>query len=543
MPWVAGDYTAVGSAEFEQVRKWVQEDRVGGLVLSIGLPLSYAAKLNELQVRARVPLLVASDMENGPGMRLGNIYALPSLLPQGGGTVFPPVMALGATGSEELAYKLGQVLGTEARAIGVHLVFGPVLDVNSNPLNPIINTRSFGESPELVGRLAKAYIRGARSKGLMSTGKHFPGHGDTDVDSHLDLPTIRADRAHLDSVDLPPFRAVVGEGIDAIMTAHIAVVGVEGQDAGPATLSRGFMTGILRDEMHFGGLVVTDAMTMGGVAKRYGATEPLIMALEAGADVLLMPRSVPDAIETVMTAVKSGRLSETRIDASVRRILTAKARAGLRQGRLVDLNAVDRIVDIPEHTRIAEEVAARSITLAQDRMNLVPLAKDSTKRILVVTYSDASDLVAGRAFNSIITERLPGSATVRVDDRTNDAEYAALGAKADSADVLLISAYVSPREFAGTVGAQAGFSQFVERIALSGKPIIVLSFGSPYLLSAFPSVSSYLLAWGGSPVSQRAAALAVLGEREINGRLPISLPPGLPFGAGIHRVQTGMSIK
>jgi len=543
MPWVAGDYTAVGSAEFEQVRKWVQEDRVGGLVLSIGLPLSYAAKLNELQVRARVPLLIASDMENGPGMRLGNIYALPSLLPQGGGTVFPPVMALGATGSEDLAYKLGQVLGTEARAIGVHLVFGPVVDVNSNPLNPIINTRSFGESPELVGRLAKAYIRGARSKGLMSTGKHFPGHGDTDVDSHLDLPTIRADRAHLDSVDLPPFRAVVGEGIDAIMTAHIAVVGIEGQNAGPATLSRGFMTGILRDEMHFGGLVVTDAMTMGGVAKRYGATEPLIMALEAGADVLLMPRSVPDAIETVMTAVKSGRLTESRIDASVRRILTAKTRAGLRQGRLVDLNAVDRVVDIPEHTRIAEEIAARSITLAQDRMNLVPLAKDSTKRILVVTYADAADLVAGRTFNSIITERLPGAGTVRVDDRTNDAEYVALGRKADSADVLLISAYVSPREFTGTVGAQAGFSQFVERIALSGKPIIVLSFGSPYLLSAFPSVSSYLLAWGGSPVSQSAAALAVLGEREINGRLPISLPPGLPFGAGIHRVQTGMSIK
>jgi beta-N-acetylhexosaminidase len=543
MPWVGGDYTAVGSAEFEQVRKWVQEDGVGGLVLSIGLPLSYAAKLNELQVRSRVPLLIASDMENGPGMRLGNIYALPSMLPQGGGTVFPPVMALGATGSEDLAYQLGQVLGTEARAIGVHLVFGPVLDVNSNPLNPIINTRSFGESPELVSRLAKAYIRGARSKGLMSTGKHFPGHGDTDVDSHLDLPTIRADRAHLDSVDLPPFRAAVGEGIDAIMTAHIAVVGVEGQNAGPATLSRGFMTGILRDEMHFGGLVVTDAMTMGGVAKRYGATEPLIMALEAGADILLMPRNVSDAIETVMTAVRNGRLSESRIDASVRRILTAKARAGLRQGRLVDLNAVDRIVDIPEHTRIAEEVALRSITLAQDRMNLVPLPRDSTKRIFVVTYADESDLVAGRTFNSIVAERLPGSAMVRADDRTSDAEYAAFGAKADSVDVVLISAYVSPREFIGTVGTQAAFSQFVERIALSGKPIIVLSFGSPYLLSAFPSVSSYLLAWGGSPVSQRAAALALLGEREINGRLPISLPPGLPFGAGIHRVQTGMSIK
>ncbi len=543
MPWVGGDYAAVGSAEFEEVRKWVQEDRVGGLVLSIGLPLSYAAKLNELQVRARVPLLIASDMENGPGMRLGNIYALPSLLPQGGGTVFPPVMALGAAGSDDLAFKLGQVLGTEARAIGVHMVFGPVLDVNSNPLNPIINTRSFGESPALVSRLAKAYIRGARSKGLMSTGKHFPGHGDTDVDSHLDLPTIRADRAYLDSVDLPPFRAAIGEGIDAIMTAHIAVVGVEGANAGPATLSHGFMTGILRDEMHFGGVLFTDAMTMGGVAKRYGATEPLIMALEAGADVLLMPRSIPDAIETVMTAVKSGRLTESRIDASVRRILTAKARAGLRQGRLVDLNAVDRIVDIPEHTSIAEDVAARSITLAQDKMNIVPLVLDSTKRILSITYAEASDLVAGRAFNSVIAERLPAAITIRVDGRTSDAEYAALGAQADSAALLIVSAYVSPREFSGTVGTQPAFSRFLEKMALSGKPIIVLSFGSPYLLSAFPSVSSYLLAWGGSPISQRAAALALLGEREINGRLPISLPPALPVGAGIHRAQTGMSNK
>ena len=537
MPWVGGEYAAVGSPEFEQVRKWVEEDGVGGLVLSIGLPLSYAAKLNELQTRARVPILVASDMENGPGMRLGNIYALPSLLPQGGGTVFPPVMALGATGSEDLAYKLGQVLGSEARAIGVHMVFGPVLDVNSNPLNPIINTRSFGENPQLVSRLAQAYIRGARSAGLMSTGKHFPGHGDTDVDSHLDLPTIRADRAHLDSVDLPPFRSAVSAGIDAIMTAHIAVVGVEGANAGPATLSRGFMTGILRDEMHFGGVLFTDAMTMGGVAKRYGATEPLIMAVDAGADVLLMPHSVPEAITTIVDAVKAGRITEARIDASVRRILTSKARAGLRSGRLVDLNTVDRVVDIPAHTQVADEIAERSITLAQDEMNLVPLVGDSTKRILSITYADPSDLVAGRAFTAAVTERLPGIQSVRVDSRTTEAEYGDLAAGADSAGLLIVSAYVSPREFAGSVGTQGGFSPFIEKLALSGKPIIVISFGSPYLLSAFPSVSSYLLAWGGAPISQRAAALALLGEREINGRLPISLPPTIPFGAGVHRSQ------
>jgi beta-N-acetylhexosaminidase len=276
---------------------------------------------------------------------------------------------------------------------------------------------------------------------------------------------------------------------------------------------------------------------MGGVAKRYGATEPLIMALAAGADVLLMPRDVSRAIETVVGAVEGGRLTRARIDSSVRRVLTAKARAGLRQGRLVDLNAVDRIVSIPAHTRVAEEVAERSITLAQDRMNLVPLTGDSTRRILSITYAEASDLIAGRAFNPVLERAYPAIQSARVDSRTTDAEYAALGMRADSAELLVVSSYVSPREFAGTIGAQQGFSEFVEKLALSGKPIIVLSFGSPYILSAFPSVSSYLLAWGGAPISQRAAARALLGEREISGKLPISLPPNLSFGSGIHRAQ------
>ena len=535
MPWVGGDYAAVGSPEFEQVRRWIEEDKVGGLVMSIGLPLSYAAKLNEFQVRSKLPLLIASDMENGPGMRLGGIYALPSLLPQGGGTVFPPVMSLGATRSEDLAHSLGQVLGTEARAIGVHMVFGPVLDVNSNPLNPIINTRSFGENPTLVSALAQAYIRGAQSKGLQTTLKHFPGHGDTDVDSHIDLPIVRATRARMDSIDLPPFRAAIAGGADAVMTGHIAVIGVEGDSAAPATLSKGFMTGILRDEMSFRGLLFTDAMTMGGIAKRYGATEPLIMALEAGADVLLMPRNVTTAIETVVSAVASGRLSEAKIDSSVRRILAAKARAGLRTGRLVDLNAVGRTVGVPAHSEIAASIAERSITLAQDRNNLVPIADDSTKRILSITYADETDLVAGRTFGSVLGERQRVISAVRVDARTTDQEYLALRASADSAHLLLISVYVSPREFAATIGTQQTFSRFVEGMALSGKPIIVISFGSPYLLSAFPSVSSYVLAWGGAPVSQRAAALAVLGFRGISGRLPISLPPNIPYGAGLDR--------
>jgi len=535
MPWVGGEYAPVGSPEFEQARRWVQDDEVGGLVLSIGEPLSYAAKLNELQLLAKTPILVASDMENGPGMRLSGIYALPSLLPQGGGTAFPPVMGVGATRSADLAHSLGQVLGREARAIGVHLVFGPVLDVNANPLNPIINTRSFGEDPALVSTLASAYIRGARSTGLMTTGKHFPGHGDTDVDSHLDLPTIRAGRAHLDSIDFPPFRAAINSGIDAIMTAHIAEVGVEGPDAPPATLSRLFMSDVLRGEMGFRGLLFTDAMTMGGIAKRYGASEPLILALQAGTDFLLMPRDVPTAIDTIVDAIHRGRLTEARIDSSVRRILTMKARAGLSRGRLVKLSAVDSIVNVPANQRVADTVAARSITLALDAQNLVPIPLDTSLKVLSVTYSEAANLTASTTFDAALRASLPHLRSARVDARTTTAEYSALAARAASSDIILVPVYVSPVAARGSVAADTTFASVIDSLAKSGKRVIVISFGSPYVVSAFPAASTFLFAWGGAPVSQRAAALALLGARSITGKLPVSIPPRFRFGDGLTR--------
>lgn len=534
MPWVGGEYAAVGSPEYEQIRRWVDDDKAGGLIISIGMPHSYAAKLNEMQRRAAIPLLVASDMENGSGMRLANIYAFPSLLPQGGGTVFPPVMSLGAIGSEDLAFQLGRVLGREARAVGVHFTTGPVLDVNSNPINPIINTRSFGENPTAVSSLATAYIRGARSAGLMTTGKHFPGHGDTGTDSHIDLPTISADRAHLNRVDLPPFQAAIEEGVDGIMTAHIAVIGVEGVNAPPATLSPLFMTQVLREELGFRGLLFTDAMTMGGVSRKYGATEPLLLALNAGADILLMPRGVTEAIATVVAGVQSGRVQQSRIDDAVRKVLSAKAKAGLVDGRLVSLDAVDSVVNIPEHAAIAREIAEKSITLARDTNTIVPLRAED-RRVLSVTYAGSSDPLAGRVFNEEIGGNGRIVRRVSVDARTTDAEWATLQSAADSFDVVIASAYVVPVESAGSVQIIGGFPGFVEATAKSGKRIAAISFGSPYLLSGFPSVPTYILAWGGAPLSQRAAAQALLGKNGISGRLPVSLPPYHKAGDGLVR--------
>ncbi|HEX6747432.1 MAG TPA: glycoside hydrolase family 3 N-terminal domain-containing protein [Longimicrobium sp.] len=538
MPWVGGDYAAVDSREFDQLRQWVQGEGVGGVVMSVGLPHSYAAKLNELQRMAKVPLLVASDMENGPGMRMSGIYAYPYLLPQGGGTAFPPLMGLGAAGSDSLAFALGRATAAEARAVGVHVTFGPVLDVNSNPLNPIINTRSFGEDPALVARLGRAYVRGAREGGLLTTAKHFPGHGDAAEDSHLGLPAIQGDRARLDAVELAPFRAAVAEGIDGVMTAHIAAVGVLGKDAPPATLSPYFMTAVLRGEMGFRGLLYTDALDMGGVVNRYGDAEAAVLSVEAGADVLLMPRDVHVAVEAVVAAVRAGRISESRIDRSVLRILEDKARAGLDRTRLVDLDAVDHRVGTRAHEALAMEIARRSITLARDERGLVPLAA-SARRVLVVTYAEANDPISGIAFARALERPGRTIAGARADARTTDAELAALRAQADSADVVIVAAFVSPLERSGVIGVRGVIPAFVEELSRAGKPVVAVSFGTPYLLDAFASVPAYLLAWGGEPVCQEAAARALLGEAPITGRLPVSLPPWFKRGDGLDRPGQG----
>ncbi|NNM05077.1 MAG: hypothetical protein HKO65_08245, partial [Gemmatimonadetes bacterium] len=271
VPWMSGAYTSETGPEFREFARYVEEGGIGGVVISIGLPHTYGAKLNSLQALAEVPLLVSSDFENGgPGMRINHSYALPTLLPQGGGTSFPPTMAFGAIGEDRFAWEYGRVTALEARAVGVHLNFAPVLDVNSNPLNPIINTRSFGEDPGDVARLGAAYLAGAAEGGLLTTAKHFPGHGDTKTDSHIALPIVDADRDRLEALELIPFRRAVEEGVDAVMTAHVAVPKVLGPGGPPATLSPFFLTELLRGDMGFDGLLLTDAIRMGAISDGYG---------------------------------------------------------------------------------------------------------------------------------------------------------------------------------------------------------------------------------------------------------------------------------
>jgi hypothetical protein len=392
----------------------------------------------------------------------------------------------------------------------VHVTFGPVLDVNSNPANPIINTRAFGEDPALVSRLARAYIRGAREGGLLTTGKHFPGHGDTESDSHLGLPAIRADRARLDAVELPPYRAAVDAGVDGMMTAHIAVTGVLGPDAPPATLSPYFMTDVLRGEMGFGGVLFTDALDMGGVISRYGDADAAVLAVLAGADVLLMPRDVHAAIEAVVAAVRAGTLDEARIDASVRRILEAKARAGLPQSRFVPLDSVDRVADQRKraaHPRHHLRGGERSRGGAGLR---------GGARIARSRGADGAGGCAdygGGVHRPARRRGLGGRGGAR-------RLRGAAGARRD---------HLRARRSGGVRGA-AG------RGGPAGGPGLIRQ---PYLLDAFPDADAYLLAWGGMDVSQQAAAHALLGRIGITGTLPVSLPPFHAAGEGLRREGAG----
>ena len=531
-PTTLGDYVPGDAAAWRRVTRYVTEDRVGGFTISIGSPTEIAAKLNALQRLSDVPLLIGADLEFGAGYRARGGYALPGLQDLGGAVVFPPEMALGATRDTALAYAQGRITAIEGRALGIHVVYGPILDVNNNPANPVINTRSFGEDPRLAATLGAALVRGIQDNGMIATGKHFPGHGDTDVNSHLALPVVTASRARLDSVELVPFRAAVGAGVGAMMTFHGAMPALDSTGA-PGTLSAAVLQGVLRHDLGFDGLVISDAMDMRGVLDQYGAVEATKRAVAAGADILIQPLDVRQTIDAVVAGVEEGRYPESRIDAAARRILEAKRRVGLARRATVDIDSIRVVVGDSSHAAAARTAAERSITLVKDSLGAVPLTRAGA-RVLVVTVAQRNDVLAGAAFNAELRQAYPRLriATVAPDDT---AGYRALLRGVDSSDVVIVCAYISHRWDATTVEAPRALGEFVRELTRRRRPPVVVSFGNPYLLQQLPWAPAYMVAWGGFPVSQRAAAQALLGVNPIGGRLPTSIPPLAPLGAGLDR--------
>lgn len=559
-PQLFGDFTATSSASWRRVSDLITEQHVGGFIMSIGSPIETAEKLNAMQRLSRFPLIIGADYEYGAGMRQRGGYFLPNNIYLGGATVFAPQMGVGASRDTTLAYEQGRITAREGRAMGVHVAFAPVLDVNNNAANPVIGVRSFSEDPRLVADMGAALTRGLQEHGMVATGKHFPGHGDTDENSHLTVTTVRASRARIDSVELVPFRRSISSGIQGMMTFHGFVPALDTTPV-PATLNPAMMTTLLRQQLGFKGLIITDAMDMNGVLARVtpaqagqvsqtitgnygtvsnsiGIAEACKLSIIAGADVLLMPSDVPAAIEAVVAGVREGRFTQARVDSSVRRILEMKRDLGLDRMRTVSLDSTRAIVSDTAHLAIAARVAERSITLAKDSLNLVPLARGAQpQRVVSITIASRTDLPAGSAFNAELRRVAPALRTEVLYPDDPAPNFARLLALADSADVAVVSSYLSTGTNVSNASAPEPIAQFIRELARRHPRTVLVAFGNPYLLQQVPSVSSYLVAWGGFPVSQTAAGRALIGAAPISGKLPISIPPLLRFGAGVARLS------
>jgi len=507
MVYYYGGFLSAESEPYQELLRQVEENHIGGFVVQTrGTPLGIersqvyptAALANQLQRRAKIPLLVGADLERGSAMRLEE------------GTPFPHAMGVAATGNPQDAYEMGKIIALEARAAGVHWVFAPVADVNSNPANPIINTRSFGEEPEQVAKFVAAFVRGVEENGALSATKHFPGHGDTSVDSHVDLPTVRADRARLDQIELVPFRAAIAAGTSAIMTGHLAVPAVEPNPDVPATLSAEILTGLLRKDLGFDGLVVTDALDMGAVTTRYPPAEAAVRAIAAGADILLVP-PVPDAaLRALEAAVASGRIPKARIDEAVERVLRAKARLRLHEHRFVDLEKLNAGFRRPEFLQQAQEIAERGVTLLRDAAGLLPLDATRPQRVLLLVLAGDPDPYPGEELEREVRWRVDSLQVVRADTRFVKVETVRLPPP-ESYDVAIAALFVRVADRKGSVALPDEQAALVNELLATGKPVVVACFGSPYLIGRFPSAQTWLAAF--STVDIAPSYASVYGSR------------------------------
>ena len=538
------------SDAFRTLRHHVEDNKVGGIILFRSPVYESVILVNRMQQLAKYPLLISADLEAGAGMRFDDTVN------------FPWNMAVAATGNPDYARRQGEATGSEARALGIQHVYAPVVDVNNNAANPVINVRSYGEDPVEVGRFAAAFTEGAQSAGAIATAKHFPGHGDTAVDSHRGLPVINVGRERLNTVELVPFQAAVNAGVGSVMVGHIALPQIDSTvikplptekknkpldtDEGgeiveekatmPATMSP-VMGSILRKDLKFPGLIVTDALSMSGLTIYFTQEEAAVRAIEAGADQLLKPADVDAAFRGVREAVKSGRLTQQRIEESARKILAAKYDLGLVAQRVTDVDQIDRWVSNRDVAKLALEIAEHAITLVRDEDKLVPLRDlKPDARVVNIAITNGDDrAVISNAFVSRMGRGGRKLDTIVLDDRSSEQETQKALEMARSADLVIASMYGRVRSGqARSVGLPDPGVRVLTTLIESKVKLLGISFGNPYLLQSFPGLRTYVVAYGDMPSLQQATARALLGEIDVVGKLPISLPGLYPRGTGIQ---------
>jgi beta-N-acetylhexosaminidase len=538
------------SDAYQALKHQVEDNKVGGIILFRGPVYESVMLVNRMQQLAKYPLLISADLEAGAGMRFDDTVN------------FPWNMAVAATGNPDYARRQGEITAREARALGVQQIFAPVVDVNNNAANPVINVRSYGEDPADVARFAAAFTEGAQRAGVIATAKHFPGHGDTAVDSHRGLPEINVGRERLNTVEFVPFQASVNAGVGAVMVGHIALPQIDStaikplpktakakptdtdeaaeivdeKATMPATMSP-VMGQILRKDLKFQGLIVTDALSMSGLTIYFTQEEAAVRALEAGADMLLKPADVDAAFRGVRDAVKSGRITEQRVEESARKILVAKFDLGLSDQRTTPIDTIDRVVGSKDVMTLATEISEHAITLVRDEDKSIPLKNlKPDARIVNLAITNGEDrMYVATPFVSRMNKAGRKLETIGLDDRSSEAEVQKAIEQAKSADLVIASLYGRVRSGQkNSAGIPEPGAKVLNAVMVTKTPVIGISFGNPYLLQGFPTLRTYIVTYGDMPSLQQAAARALLGEIDISGKLPISLPGLYPRGTGIQ---------
>src|SRR5215472_13746897 len=551
MIWCRASFLNIDSPEYLGLRDAMKQYHVGSFAMTVhvdGLfllrsePYEAAQLLNRLQRDSKLPLLFAADFERGVSMRLL------------GTTNFPHAMAFGADGKTEDAEKFGRITAEESRAIGIHWNFFPDADVNSNPANPIINTRSFAEDPKEVGDLVSAYIKGAHSAGMLTTVKHFPGHGDTATDSHLGLASVNVDRAHLDSIELPPFRKAIAAGVDSVMVAHVTVPALDPDPNHVATISPAVVTDLLEKQLGFKGLVVTDALDMAGLTHLFANNigRAAVEAFKSGNDLLLIPADLGASYQSMVKAVRSGEIPRERLDRSVLKILKIKASLGLNDSRTVDLNALATAIGKPQDVAFGQQVADSAITLVRDNGKVLPLKSKGTSQaalpymsreethnqVVAVLFSDDVRSESGRALGREFRSRIPDARVIYVDPRIAAGMSDEVLKAVDEAQTVVAAVYVIPTaEKIGNSMAMADATGALLQRLLdhAAAKTAVVAMGNPYLASDFPKIENYVCTFSNATVSEVAAVKALFGEIPVHGHLPVTIPNIAQRGTGIER--------
>jgi beta-N-acetylhexosaminidase len=527
IPVVTAQFTALDSDAFLKVKENIEKYHVGGYHIFGNELVSGALLINRMQDLAKIPLLITADFEGGVGYQFRDATRLPR------------AMAIGATGDPDFALQAGRVAAEEGRALGVHVNFYPVVDVNNNPRNPIINIRSFGESVESVEKMAVAYIQGAHEGGMMATAKHFPGHGDTSEDTHLQLPTLTIDKARLEKVELPPFAAAIKSGVDSVMSAHIYFPALEPEKGLPATLSKNILTGLLRGELKFNGLIFTDAMDMRGVTSSFPPDVAALRAVEAGVDFVLLSPDVPAAFNALKKALETGALNEDRINQSVERILRAKARMGLQRDRFTNITRLDSMIATKPHLKVARDIAENAITLIKDDKNVLPLKMQPSDRVLILNiYDSATGWREGKPGGVFIREfqaRHPGSMAFEISDATTPTEFEVIQKIIPDFNMILINTFSRVVSYRGSINLTENETFFLKQLSRINKPIVTTVYGNPYIPLSVPELPAFVLTYEIFPDAEVAAVEALTGEIPFRGKLPISLPGMYELGWSLKK--------